>query len=312
MTWKLEADERAYEHFGPPFLLTTSELYTRIRNTIQKIDVPGRLVPYEVPKYDKWVILEALHNALVHQDYSRQSRVIVTETREDLCVESAGRFFEGQVADYTLGQKTPGRYRNRFLVDAMVSVNMIDSMGYGIHRMFVEQRKRFYPLPDYVLDDPDKVIVRILGKIIDPSYTALLMEQHDLSLDRVVLLDQVQKRHPIDRSAAARLRRERLVEGRYPNLYVAAHVAAAAGDMAQYIRNRAFDDQHYKTMIVEYIRQYGQASRADVDRLLANKLSDVLSDSQKINKIKNLLGTMARDGLIRNEGTQRKSRWVLV
>lgn len=127
-----------------------------------------------------------------------------------------------------------------------------------------------------------------------------------------MLLDQVQKRHPIDRSAAARLRRERLVEGRYPNLYVAAHVAAAAGDMAQYIRNRAFDDQHYKTMIVEYIRQYGQASRADVDRLLANKLSDVLSDSQKINKIKNLLGTMARDGLIRNEGTQRKSRWVLV
>jgi len=32
MSWKLEGPERAYEHFGPPFLLTTSALYQRIRN----------------------------------------------------------------------------------------------------------------------------------------------------------------------------------------------------------------------------------------------------------------------------------------
>jgi len=31
MTWKLEGPERAYEHFGPPFLLNTSGLYQKIR-----------------------------------------------------------------------------------------------------------------------------------------------------------------------------------------------------------------------------------------------------------------------------------------
>lgn len=32
MTWKLEGAERAYQHFTPPFLLTTTQLYQRIRN----------------------------------------------------------------------------------------------------------------------------------------------------------------------------------------------------------------------------------------------------------------------------------------
>lgn len=93
-------------------------------------------------------------------------------------IQSTGRFFEGQLSDYTLAEKTPSRYRNRFLADAMVNVNMIDSMGYGIHRMFEEQRKRFYPLPDFDLTDPDKVVVTIPGKVLDPRYTALLMDKH--------------------------------------------------------------------------------------------------------------------------------------
>ncbi|MEZ6117130.1 MAG: putative DNA binding domain-containing protein [Pirellulaceae bacterium] len=311
ITWRLEGEERAYEHFGPPFLLTTSELYSRIRNTLQKIDVPGRLVPYEIPKYDKWVILEAIHNAIAHQDYEQQSRIIVTETPDDLTIHSSGRFFEGQLADYTLAQKTPTRYRNRFLADAMVNVNMIDSMGYGIHRMFLEQRKRFYPLPDYDLSQSDAVVVTIPGKVIDPSYTAVLMREHNLPLERVILLDQVQKKRPVEKAEVAKLRREHLVEGRFPNIFVAADVAAATGDKAQYIKNRAFDDEHYKSMIVEYLRKYGHASREDLEQLLMDKLSDVLSEKQKKNKVRNLRTALVNDGQIVNTGSRRYPKWVL-
>ena len=34
----------------------------------------------------------------------------------------------------------------------MVNVNMIDTMGYGIQRMFIQQRHRFYPLPDFDIE----------------------------------------------------------------------------------------------------------------------------------------------------------------
>jgi ATP-dependent DNA helicase RecG len=312
VTWRLEGEEQAYEHFGPPFLLNVSKLYARIRNTNQKVDIPSSLVPLEFPKYEKWVVLEALHNAIAHQDYTRQARVVVAETVDRLTFESAGRFFEGTVSDYTLGHHTPQRYRNKFLANAMVNVNMIDTMGYGIQRMFQQQRQRFYPLPDFDLSRPDRVVVTIHGKVIDPNYTALLMDRQDLPLKTVILLDRVQKRLPIDRPDANSLRRNRLIEGRYPNLFVAAHIASVTGDRVQYIRNRAFDDEHYKQLITKYLEQYGEASRQEIDGLIMNKLSDVLSEQQKHNKVRNLLQAMARGRRIRNAASRRQPRWMLV
>jgi ATP-dependent DNA helicase RecG len=312
ITWRLEGEEQAYEHFGPPFLLTTNDIYSRFRNTIQKVDVPSQLIPLEVRKYEKWVVLEALHNAIAHQDYSLQSRVIVTETVDQLQFESPGNFFEGELSDYTLRERTPQRYRNRFLADAMVNVNMIDTMGYGIRRMFLEQRKRFYPLPDFTTTVRDKVLLAIYGKVIDPNYTALLMEQQDLPLETVILLDRVQKRHTIAKDEARSLRRQKLAEGRYPKLFVAAHIASVAGDKAQYIKNRAFDDAHYKQMVIKYLKKYGHASRQDILELLLDKLSDVLDEKQKRNKIRNLLYAMSkRDKTIRSMGAGSKSRWEL-
>ena len=55
----------------------------------------------------------------------------------------------------------------------------------------------------------------------------------------------------------------------------------------------------------------GRASRLDIDRLLLDKLSDVLTDEQKASKIHNLLTVMRRRGLIHNAGSRRASKWVL-
>jgi len=112
-----------------------------------------------------------------------------------------------------------------------------------------EQRSRFYPLPDISSTQSGGVLVTIHGRVIDPNYSALLMEQRNLPLRTVILLDRVQKRQHISKDDVAVLRSQSLVEGRFPNLFVAAHVASIAGDKARYIRNRAFDDQHYKEMI---------------------------------------------------------------
>jgi ATP-dependent DNA helicase RecG len=68
MTWKLEGAERAYEHFGTPFLLSTSQLYQKIRNIQLRILPQDELLPVEVSKYDQKVVLEALHNCIAHQD----------------------------------------------------------------------------------------------------------------------------------------------------------------------------------------------------------------------------------------------------
>lgn len=311
ITWKLEGEQRAYEHFGPPYLLTVNDLYSRIRNLKQRIMPANRLIPIEVDAYDKWVVLEALHNCLAHQDYKRGHRIIVTERPDRLVFENAGSFFEGSVEDYTTGARTPSHYRNPFLAQAMVNLNMIDTMGYGIHRMFLEQRRRSFPLPDYDLSDPAKVHLTIHGRLIDENYTRLLMEARDLPLATVILLDRVQKDHQIAKQDASRLRKQNLIEGRLPKLYVSARIAVATEDKAAYIRHRAFDDAHYKQMILDFLKKFGQASREDIDRLLEGKLSDALDEKQKYHKTRNLLQVLRREGHIQNEGSRGKPRWVL-
>ena len=64
ITWKLVGPEVAYEHFGPPFFLATDHLYSRIRNIQVRLLSPKRLIPEEISKYDKRVVLEAIHNMI--------------------------------------------------------------------------------------------------------------------------------------------------------------------------------------------------------------------------------------------------------
>lgn len=310
ITWKLEGAQKAYEHFGPPFFLTVNDLYSRIRNLKQKIMPVNRLIPFEVDAYEKWVVLEGLHNCLAHQDYARVARVIVTERPDRLVFENSGEFFEGNVEDYTSGSRTPSRYRNPCLAEAMMNLNMIDTMGYGIHRMFTEQRKRHFPMPDYDLSEAGKVKLTIYGRMIDENYTKLLMEATDLPLSTVILLDRVQKKMEIPRVAATALRKDGLVEGRWPNLFVTAHVAESTGKKAEYLRHRAFDDGYYKKLIMDYLEKFKTADRADIDRLLDGKYSDVLDDKQRENKTRNILQALRREGRIVNEGSRIKPKWI--
>ena len=146
IVWKLDAEEKAYEHFGPPFLTNVNAVYSRIRNIKFKIQPFNLLIPIELHKYDPWIVLEALNNCIAHQDYGRNARIILTEKIDRLVLQNAGGFFEGTLEDYVLRDKTPEHYRNSFLVNAMVNLDMIDTMGYGIKKMFLEQRKRYFPL----------------------------------------------------------------------------------------------------------------------------------------------------------------------
>ena len=313
ITWKLVGEEQAYEHFGLPFLLTTTQVLHRIRNIGYKLFPQNQLLAIEVSKYDTRVILEALHNCIAHQDYMLRSRILVTEKVDRLIFENAGRFFDGKPEDYFAGEHTPKRYRNPWLSQAMVNLNMIDTVGHGIHAMILAQRNRYFPLPDYSKSEQDKVVLEISGHVIDENYTRLILEQRDLPLTTVVLLDRVQKKQPITDDAAAMLRKAGLIDGRKPNYFVEAHIAKATGGRSEYIRNRAFDDAHYKDMILAYLKKYGSASKQDLAGLILDKLSDVLDEKQKANKLRNLLYAMSkRDKTIEKSDKKKKGRWVLV
>lgn len=117
----------------------------------------------------------------------------------------------------------------------------------------------------------------------------------------------------ISSTEAKRLKKLGLVEGRYPNLYVTTSVAEMTGDKTDYIKNRAFDNQYYKNMIIQFLETYHSASRKEIDQLLLDKLSASLSEEQKRKKVGNLLTELSvTDGKIRNDGTKKQPIWKLV
>ena len=301
--------EKDYEHFGPPFLLNTTMIFSKIRNLTYRYLKDATLFPTEIKTYEPYVIREALHNCIAHQDYLLQGRILVIEKPEELIFSNPGSFLPGSV-DTVIEQDAPQQfYRNTFLAEAMVNLNMIDTIGSGIKRMFIEQRNRFFPLPDYDLSSPRKVVVRIPGSIGDENYTRMLINNTDLSLKTVILLDKVQKSIPLDEGEIKKLRKLGLIEGRKPNLFVAAKVAKATGRKVDYIRNSGFDNQYYRDMVLEYIKQFKEATRNEIEGLLLEKLPDVLSEQQKKDKVKNILQWLKSNGKI--ELTTGK-KWVLV
>ena len=312
ITWKLDAEEKSYEHFSPPFLLATTEILQNIRNIKQKLFPRNRLLATEVQKYDNRVILEALHNCIAHQDYFQNSRIVVTEKIDRLIFKNAGSFFEGRAEDYLTGERTPDRYRNPWLAQAMVQLGMIDTMGYGIHTMTMEQRKRFFPLPDYSKSDKTHVVLEIFGHSLDENYSLMLLENQNLDIDTVILLDRVQKHLPISDEAATHLRKMKLIEGRKPNYFIAAHLAEKTKTKANYIKNKGLNDRYYKSLILEYLKKYRTAQKKDIVDLLLDKLPDVLDKVQKENKIRNLIQSMSRiDGTIERVGTSQRGYWQI-
>jgi ATP-dependent DNA helicase RecG len=310
ITWKLEGEEKAYEHFGIPFLLTTTDVMQRIRNIKMKFYQEDSMLAISVDKYDPKSILEAMHNCIAHQDYAQLSRIIVEERVDKLIFTNAGSFFEGTPDDYPLGLKTPKKYRNPFLAAAMVAVGMIDRLGYGIHSLFVSQRNRYFPMPDYSLSSFNEVILQIYGHSIDLQYSNILIKRQDLSLSQVILLDRVQKKRIISDEDANKLKREGLIEGRKPNYFVGKKVSQITEQKAAYTKNKAFEKQYYLDLIIKSISQHGTMKRKEIDELLWKKLPEWMNNQQRKTKIGHLLTELRLKNLIVNIGSFKDANWT--
>ncbi len=296
--------------FTIPFVKSTTELLQRIRNYQFKIYPKNSLIPTEVWKYDTRSILEGVHNCIVHQDYTLNERIIVTEDTNKLTFENAGDFFEGSYEQYVLGEKTPNKYRNPFLMRAMVNVKMIDSQGYGIHNMFESQKERFLPMPDYEITD-NNVVMHLPGTIIDENYSLLLMERTDITLTETILLDQVQKGIEISKSAVKDLRNKYLIEGRYPNLFVSKSIANIANQKAEYSKHKGINEMACETIILGSLKDHGSLSKNEINQLLWDLLSDLLNENQKRRKIEYILKKMKGKGLINNVTKGKTSTYLL-
>ena len=219
---------------------------------------------------------------------------------DHIIFQNYGEFLPQSVENVVTKDCPESVYRNRFLVEAMRSLNMIETEGGGIKKMFVNQRMRLFPMPEYDLSG-GIVRVIIIGKVIDENFARILTDSPNLSLEDIMLLDKVQKQKPISDVQVTYLRKNKFIEGRKPHFYLAHKVVSKTKNTrmkSQYIKNRSFDDEYFMKLIVEYLKKFGKASRKEINELLMDKLSDVLDSTQKRHKIDYQLKKLKDSGKI--------------
>lgn len=316
ITWTLyNADNtvKAYEHFDMPLLLAVDKVYGKIRNEKYRY-IAGQqtLFPEEVDQYDPGMIKEILNNCIAHSDYRLRGKINVEEFEDRLVFINEGAFIPETVEQTLEPGYKPPYYRNTFLCNAMVNLYMIDTNSMGIPMIYQIQREKCFPLPTYDLETMNRVSVTVYGKILDKNYTQLLHANESLDLPTVFLLDRVQKKAPITHENYTTLRKQGLIEGRFPNIFVSFKVAKAVGQKAEYIRNRGLDESICRQLVIQALKIQPSTMPEILEILDRGALSAVLSPEQKARKVSNLLQKMKADHIIYPVGPRNRAQWYLV
>lgn len=108
----------------------------------------------------------------------------------------------------------------------------------------------------------------------------------------------MQKGKPISDVAIKILRKQKLIEGRKPHLYISKQIAKATNKEVEYTLKKGFDDTECQEWIVKALKDHTVLSRKQIDELLWSKLPIDYTDEQKSVKVKNLLAKMRKQHII--------------
>ena len=261
-----------------------------------KADDTGRIVwVLNIPKHQAKLPVYAHNKA-----WQRTGEALVEYEDDHLIFQNYGSFLPSSIEEVVEEDCPQSIYRNRFLVEAMRNLNMIETEGGGIRKLFLKQSERYFPLPDFDLSG-GKVKVTIEGNVKDENFAKILSANPNLELADIVLLDKVQKGIGIADVQAKYLRKRKFIEGRKPKYYLSYEIVSASNDSVlkrQYVKNKSFDDDYFRKLILNYLEKFETASRNDIDLLLEDKLSDVLNEKQKKNKIDYLMKQLRLSKLV--------------
>ena len=294
-----------YEHFTVPFILTVDEILSKIENLTMREMPGGTLFPDTMKQYDDYTIREALHNCIAHQDYTMQQRINFVENPTYLYYSNAGSFIPGTLENALTNEEPQAYFRNECLCRAMVDFNMIDTVSRGIKKMFNEQWRRHFPMPDYEIDAKNrKVSVRIYGNEINKQYTNLLKTNDSLTLWDCISLDAVQKGRTIHEDVAQNLLNRGLIEGEAPNYTISLGIAKATNQLQGYTKQKGLDKEKMKQMILQYLKNAGTdgAKRDSIYEYIKDVMPQVKTHEQQLRLLGDILSAVSVDKLIYAKG----------
>ncbi|HEU4563403.1 MAG TPA: ATP-binding protein [Gemmatimonadaceae bacterium] len=272
------------EFFRSPLIRAAEELATRFdaRNEEEEELEIGH-VRAGIPSFSPAGFREAVHNALVHRDYTRLGAVHVQWREDEVEISSPGGFPEDVRLDNLL--VTAPHPRNPVLADAFKRVGLVERTGRGIDTIFEGQLRYGRPAPDYSHSTPGSVQVVLPGGPANLALARLIIERdapgRRVSLHEMLVINAIERERRLDVPRAAALMQrsegaaravlERLVESgvleareeRRERVYnFSAAIYRALGAPAAHVRLVGIEPIQREAMILQFVDSHGRITRS--------------------------------------------------
>ena len=108
------------------------------------------------------------------------------------------------------------------------------------------------------------------------------------------------------------LRKQKLIEGRLPHIFIAKDIAQVTDQKIEYSKHKGLDDKKCEALLLDSLKDHGSLTKDEIRRLFWDVLSDQLDDKQKDTKVYNILRKLKKHGKISNKTKGNISFWSLV
>ncbi len=144
---------------------------------------------YDAPLLDPLAFHEALMNALVHRDYSKDGIVAIDYNSSEIKISSPGGFYGGITEDNIY--KHQPRHRNKALAKLMMDFALVDRAGMGVPRMNLRSLRYGRSFPVFS-QSSDFVQVTMQAEYLRPGIFVLAADPaRELSIAALVILNSV-------------------------------------------------------------------------------------------------------------------------
>ena len=263
----------------------------------------------EVWGFDEKSIREAVHNAVMHRDYSYKGRsIFIKASPEEFVIESPGGFPPGITLENILYEH---EWRNRILAEIFEKIGFAERSGQGLDDIFQKAIEDGKGLPNLNQSTKDMVRLSIPAQVKDKDfilYLERIINEHQilLSFEEIYELEKIREWQKIEKPEFKdKFIRLGIIEsigkGRGTKYILSRRYYETIGQSGKHTRIKGLNRDQVKELILNHIKEGKPARRID----LITGFSEC-----KPKDISNILQELKKAGEITFIGEPKTGRWL--
>ncbi len=294
-----------------PFVSIDNDIWNTINARNIRVPFQDGFFQREVWGFHEKSIREAVHNAVMHRDYSIKGKsIFIKASPQEFFIESPGGLPAGITLENILHEKA---WRNRALAEAFEKIGFAERSSQGLDDIFEQAIRDGKGLPDFSRTDRDNVRLSIPARVKDKDFILYLERiinerQINLSFEEIYELERIREHQRIQRlEFKNKFLKLGIIEivgkGRGTKYMLSRRYYETIGQSGKHTRIKGLNRDQIKELIFTHIKE-GKPST--IEHLITGFPEYTPKD------LSNMLQELRRAGKICFSGPKRVGVWRVV